>query len=66
MRQYCPSIKTIEDVEENLNVPTIYKIIEIAGGIKINPDKIAAKFSGLRLFKIPLRIVSIIIKSISE
>jgi hypothetical protein len=36
MQQYCPSIKTIEDLEDNLDLPTIYDIIDVAAGIKIN------------------------------
>ena len=37
MKQYCPEISsTTEDVENNLNLPTIYKVLEIAAGIKIN------------------------------
>lgn len=36
MQQYCPSIKTIEDLEDNLDLPTIYDVIDIAAGIKIN------------------------------
>jgi hypothetical protein len=36
MKQYMPSIKTIEDVEDNVDLPTIYKIIELCAGIKIN------------------------------
>jgi hypothetical protein len=36
MQQYCPSIKTIEDLEDNLDLPTIYEVIDIAAGIKIN------------------------------
>lgn len=36
MQQYCPSIKTIEQLEDNLDLPTIYEIIDIAAGIKIN------------------------------
>lgn len=39
MKQYYPSIsKTIEDVEDNLDLPAIYQVLEIAGGIKINKD----------------------------
>ena len=39
MKQYCPSIsKTVEDVEDNLDLPGIYQVLEIAGGIKINKD----------------------------
>jgi len=36
MQQYCPSIKTIEELEDSLDLPTIYEIIDIAAGIKIN------------------------------
>jgi len=36
MQQYCPSIKTIEDLEDNLDLPTIYDVIDVAAGIKIN------------------------------
>jgi len=36
MQQYYPSIKTIEDLEDNLDLPTIYEVIDIAAGIKIN------------------------------
>jgi hypothetical protein len=36
MQQYCPSIKTIEDLEANLDLPTIYEVIDVAAGIKIN------------------------------
>jgi hypothetical protein len=36
MKQYCPSIKTIDDLEDSLDLPTIYEVIDIAAGIKIN------------------------------
>lgn len=36
MKQYCPSIKTVEDLEDNLDLPTIYTVLDIAAGIKIN------------------------------
>ena len=36
MKQYAPHIKTLADVEDNLDLPTIYKVIDIAAGIKIN------------------------------
>ena len=39
MKQYYPSIKTIEDLEDNLDMPTVYRIIDIAAGIKVNEDK---------------------------
>ncbi|NBR61241.1 MAG: hypothetical protein EBT86_06265 [Actinobacteria bacterium] len=39
MKQFYPAIKTIEDVEDNIDLQTIYKIIEYSAGIKIKPDK---------------------------
>lgn len=39
MKQYYPSIKTIEDVEDNMDVKTLYEILNIAGGIKINAEE---------------------------
>ncbi len=38
MQQYYPSIKTIYDLEENLDLPTVYKIVDIAAGIKVKED----------------------------
>jgi hypothetical protein len=38
MKQFYPVIKTTEDVEDNIDLPTIYKIIELCAGIKINND----------------------------
>jgi len=35
MYQFFPEIKTIEDLEDNVDMPTLYKIIDIAAGIKI-------------------------------
>jgi len=40
MKQYKPSIKTIEDFEDNIDMPTLYKILEAAAGIQIkNPEE---------------------------
>lgn len=39
MKQYYPAIQTIADLEDNLDLPTIYEVIDIAAGIKINEDK---------------------------
>ena len=49
MKQYCPEI--VDTVEDNLDLPTIYKVIDIAAGIKINkkseePVKEQAQSSG--------------------
>jgi hypothetical protein len=39
MKQYYPSIsKTIEDLEDNIDLPTIYKILDYSAGIKINKN----------------------------
>jgi len=38
MKQFYPSIKTIEDLEDNLNLPAIYRVLDIAAGIKIDGD----------------------------
>ena len=37
MKQYYPPIsKTVQDVEDNIDMPTVYKVLDIAAGIKIN------------------------------
>lgn len=36
MRQYYPKIKTQQELEDNIDMPTIYKILEYSAGIKIN------------------------------
>lgn len=36
MKQYHPEIKTQEELEDNIDMPTIYKILDFAAGIKIN------------------------------
>lgn len=39
MQQYCPDIRTLEDLEDRINLPTIYKIINIAGGVSADPNE---------------------------
>lgn len=39
MKQFYPPIKTIEDLEDSVDLPTIYKILDLAADIKINQDK---------------------------
>jgi len=39
MKQYCPSIKTSEDVEDNFDMATLYKILDVGAGIKMNTSK---------------------------
>ncbi len=36
MKQYYPSIKTIDDLEDSVDLPTIYKIIDVCAGVKVN------------------------------
>jgi len=38
MKQFCPSIKTIYDVEDNLDIQGLYAILKFAAGIKIEPE----------------------------
>jgi hypothetical protein len=39
MKQYYPKISnSIEDIEDNFDIPTVHKILELAAGIKINQD----------------------------
>jgi hypothetical protein len=39
MKQYYPSIKTIEDLEDSVDLPTIYKIIDVCAGVKIGKNE---------------------------
>ena len=40
MKQFCPEIsKSVEDVEDNFDLQTLYDILEYAGGIKFNKQK---------------------------
>ena len=39
MKQYCPDIKTVDDVEDSMDLKTVYKILDIAGGIKMETPK---------------------------
>jgi hypothetical protein len=37
MKQYCPSISgSVEDIEDSIDMPTIYKVLDISAGIRIN------------------------------
>ena len=39
MKQYYPKIsKSVEDIEDNLDMPTVYEILDIAANIKINKN----------------------------
>lgn len=39
MKQYCPSIKTVEDLEDNLDMPNLYVFLEASAGIKLKPSE---------------------------
>lgn len=39
MQQYRPDFKTIKDVEDNFDLKTIYRIINIAAGIKMGANE---------------------------
>jgi len=39
MKQYYPVIKTIEDLEDSVDLPTIYKIIDVCAGVKIKKSE---------------------------
>jgi len=36
MQQYFPAIKTLEQLEDMVDMPTVYKILDVAAGIKIS------------------------------
>jgi hypothetical protein len=38
MQQYHPEIATISELEDSMDLPGIYKVLEISAGIKINED----------------------------
>jgi hypothetical protein len=38
MKQYYPKIKTTEELEDYINLPAIYRIIDVAAGIKVSED----------------------------
>ena len=47
MKQYNPEIATKEKLEDVIDLPTVYKIIEVAAGIKLNdPNALAAALVG--------------------
>jgi hypothetical protein len=38
MKQYKPEVKTAEELEDLVNLPMIYRIIDIAGGVRVSED----------------------------
>ena len=48
MKQYNPELASKEQMEEVIDLPTVYKIIEVASGIKLNdPNALAAALAGV-------------------
>lgn len=48
MKQYNPELANKEILEELVDLPTVYKIIEVASGIKLNdPNALAAALAGV-------------------
>ncbi len=39
MKQYYPSIKTVKDLEDNLDMPNLYVFLEASAGIKLKPSE---------------------------
>lgn len=37
-KQFAPYIKTVEDLEDNIDLDNLYKLLEVAGGIKFNKE----------------------------
>jgi hypothetical protein len=47
MKQYKPELAEKEKLEDVIDLPTIYKVIEVAAGIKLNdPNVLAAALAG--------------------
>jgi hypothetical protein len=47
MKQFDEELATKEKLEDILDLPTVYKIIEVAAGIKLNdPNALAAALAG--------------------
>jgi hypothetical protein len=47
MKQYNPELATKEQLEEIMDLPTVYKVIEVAAGIQLNdPNALAAALVG--------------------
>jgi len=48
MKQYNEELATKDKLEDIIDLPTVYKIIEIAAGIKLNdPNALAAALAGV-------------------
>jgi hypothetical protein len=38
MKQYLPQIKTVEEFEDLVDLPTVYKILDYAAGVKVDKE----------------------------
>lgn len=38
MKQFYPEIRTVYELEDNIDLPSVYRVLDIAAGIKINKD----------------------------
>jgi hypothetical protein len=47
MKQYSPELSDKEKLEEVIDLPTVYKIIEIASGVKLNDPNLLAAAAAL-------------------
>lgn len=48
MKQYDPELASKEVLEDIIDLPTVYKVIEVASGIKLNdPNALAAALAGV-------------------
>lgn len=36
MKQYYPTLKTVEDIEDSMDIKTMYRILDVAGGVKLD------------------------------
>ena len=46
MKQYYPQIsESIDDIEDNVDLPTMHEILDIAAGVRINEESTEAKRS---------------------
>lgn len=39
MKQFYPEIKTVDELEDRIDLPNVYKVLDLAAGIKINKDE---------------------------
>ena len=38
MKQFYPEIRTVDELEDRIDLPNVYKVLDLAAGIKINRD----------------------------